>query len=82
VLLGIDTSHDLITLPGIELPFVLSTAAVLYAFAPPSPTSPTSFSLFVPPAPWLANVFVYWQAVGVAGNGTLQFSSGGYGRIQ
>jgi hypothetical protein len=82
VLLGIDTAHDLIRIPGIELPFVLTTAASLYAFAPPSPTSPTPFSLFVPPAPWLANVFVYWQAVGVAGDGTLQSSTGGYGRIQ
>jgi hypothetical protein len=82
VLLGIDTAHDLIALPVIEMPFVLSTAASLYAFAPPSPTSPTSFSLFVPPAPWLANVFVYWQAVTVANDGTIQFSNGGYGRIQ
>jgi hypothetical protein len=82
VLLGIDTAHDLIALPVIEMPFVLSTAASLYAVAPPSPTSPTSFSLFVPPAPWLANVFVYWQAVTVANDGTIQFSNGGYGRIQ
>jgi hypothetical protein len=82
VLLGIDTWNDLIRLPGVELPFVLTTAATLYAFAPPAAASTTQFSLYVPQVPWLTNQFVHLQAVTLDGNGALQCSSGGYSRIQ
>ena len=81
VLLGIDLWNDLIPLPGVELPFVLTTAASLYAFAPPSPASSITFTLAVPSAPWLLQQFVHMQAVAIDGSGALQCSSGGYGRI-
>jgi len=81
VLLGIDIWNDLIVLPGVELPFVLTTGAALYAFAPPTPASSTTFALAVPSASWLLNQFVHLQAVTISGSGTLQFSTGGYGRI-
>jgi hypothetical protein len=82
VLLAIDIWNDVIRLPGIELPFVLTTAASLYALAPPSPAGTAAFPLQVPQAPWLANQFVHFQAVTIDGAGALQCSTGGYGRIQ
>jgi hypothetical protein len=81
VLLGIDLRNDLIRIPGVELPFVLTTAASLYAFAPPTAASSVSFSLPVPSAPWLLQQFVHMQGVTVTGNGALQCSTGGYSRI-
>jgi len=82
VLLGLDIWNDAVRIGGVELPFLLPSSAMLVGFAAPGAANSTSFPLGVPSSPVVARQFVHLQAVTLDANGALQFSTGGYGRIQ
>ncbi|MBK8098058.1 MAG: hypothetical protein IPK26_13185 [Planctomycetes bacterium] len=81
VLLGLDSWNDIITISGVELPFVLTGAATALAFAAPSSAGSTQFSLAVPTASWLLQQPAHVQVATVGNDGQLRLSSGAFGRI-
>ncbi|HLQ38174.1 MAG TPA: hypothetical protein VK348_10250, partial [Planctomycetota bacterium] len=82
VLIGLDLWNGWQTLPGADLPFLLTPNGILYAWAPPAAGPSIVFPVPIPAVPWLQNQFAHVQAATVDGNGRIDFSNGGYARIR
>jgi len=82
VLVALDQWNDLMQIPGVELPLVLSFRAGVIALTLPAGASVTPLPLTVPNLPFLLGGFAHLQAGTISSTGQLALSNGEFVRFQ